>query len=181
MKGLIAWSLLPLLASASPIIGVDTIHNDAAPVLSSSTSQTIPDSYIVVFKKDVSHSAAAQHHDWVKDQHTGCMKAKRDLHKRSQTPFVDFSGLKHTYNIAGALLGYSGHFDEEVIERVRRHPDVSCTLFHQVLSRNKHVMPLSAAPPTPVKSSRKNQTNARCCIAGRLYRERFRSPHHGEW
>lgn len=149
MKGFLALSLLPLLASASPIIAVDTIHNDAAPVLSSSTSQSIPDSYIVVFKKDVSHSAAAEHHEWVQEQHTGCMKAKRDLHKRSQTPFVDFSGLKHTYNIAGALLGYSGHFDEEVIERVRRHPDVSTSHVYQLLSRDQHVMALSAAPPTP--------------------------------
>ena len=143
MKSFFALSLLPLLVSAAPILGVDTIHNDAAPVISSTTSQEIPDSYIVVFKKDVSHSAAAVHHDWVQEQHTECMKAKRDLHKRSQTPFVDFSGLKHTYNIAGALLGYSGHFDEEVIERVRRHPDVSKD---HSLSRNWHVIdPLSGA------------------------------------
>lgn len=124
MKGLFGLALLPLLASASPL-NPRSIHNGAAPVLSSSTSQDIPNSYIVVFKKDVSHSAASEHHDWVQEQHTECMKTKRDLHKRSQTPFVDFTGLKHTYNIAGALLGYSGHFDEEVIERVRRHPDVS--------------------------------------------------------
>lgn len=125
MKVFYALPLLPLLASATPIIDPQTIHKDAAPVLSSSNAQEIPDSYIVVFKKDVSHSTAALHHDWVHEQHTSCMKAKRDLHKRDQTVFTDFGGLKHTYNIAGGLLGYSGHFDEEVIERVRRHPDVS--------------------------------------------------------
>lgn len=144
MRGLIAWSLLPLLASASPIVNVDTIHNDAAPVLSSSTSQIIPDSYIVVFKKDVSHSTAALHHDWVQEQHADCMKAKRDLHKRSQLPFVDFGGLKHTYNIAGALLGYSGHFDEVLIERVRRHPDVSISSLIVQCARDAS---LSAATP----------------------------------
>jgi len=32
--------------------------------------------------------------------------------------------LKHTYNIASEFLGYSGHFDEAVIEQLRRHPDV---------------------------------------------------------
>ena len=125
MKGLFALSLLPLLAAASPMIGVDTIHNDAAPVLSSSTSQEIPDSYIIVFKKDVPHTSAAGHHEWVQEQHHECTKAKRDLHKRSQTPLMTFGGLKHTFNIAGALMGYSGHFDEDVIEKVRRHPDVS--------------------------------------------------------
>lgn len=36
-----------------------------------------------------------------------------------------FHGLKHTYNIAGSLLGYAGHFDDETIEQIRRHPDVS--------------------------------------------------------
>lgn len=51
--------------------------------------------------------------------------AKSHLAKRSQLPIITFGGLKHTYNIAGSLLGYSGHFDEDVIERVRRHPDVS--------------------------------------------------------
>lgn len=33
--------------------------------------------------------------------------------------------MKHTYHIPGGLLGYSGHFDMEVIESVRRHPQVA--------------------------------------------------------
>ena len=130
MKGLFALSLLPLLAVASPMIGVDTIHKDAAPLLSSSTSQEIPDSYIVVFKKDLPHSSAAVHHEWVQEQHHECAKAKRSLQKRSQTPLMSFGGLKHTFNIAGGLVGYSGHFDEDVIEQVRRHPDVS--IYHLI-------------------------------------------------
>lgn len=125
MKGLLALTLLPLLATASPMIGVNTIHNGAAPVLSSSLSKEVPDSYIVVFKKDLAHSSATEHHEWVQVQHHECAKAKRDLHKRSQTPFQTFGGLKHTFNIAGGLMGYSGHFDEDVIEKVRRHPDVA--------------------------------------------------------
>ena len=139
MRGLLALSLLPLLAAASPMIGVESIHNDAAPVLSSSLSQEIPDSYIVVFKKDVSSSSAAGHHEWVQEKHHECAKAKRDLHKRSQTPIQVFDGIRHTFDIAGGLVGYSGHFDEDVIEKVRRHPDVSyiCLL----LSLCYHVIP----------------------------------------
>ncbi|KAL8743365.1 MAG: hypothetical protein Q9190_004273 [Brigantiaea leucoxantha] len=125
MKGLFALSLLPLLAASSPVFGVDTIHNEAAPVLSSSEAQPIPDSYIVVFKKEVSHKSACAHHSWVQDQHVEVEKKKRSLSKRSQISLSTFDGLKHTYNIAGGLLGYSGHFDEEVIEKVRRHPDVA--------------------------------------------------------
>ena len=124
MKGYFALSLLPLLASASPVL-VDSIHNDAAPILSSTQSQAIPDSYIIVFKDGLSHSSASAHHDWVQDQHLQVETSKKDLLKRSQLPFTTFGGLKHTYNIAGRLLGYSGHFDESVIEQVRRHPDVS--------------------------------------------------------
>ena len=139
MKGLLALTLLPLLATASPMLGVDTIHNDAAPVLSSSLSQEIPDSYIVVFKKDVSSSSAAGHHEWVQETHHECAKAKRALHKRSQTPMQVFDGLRHTFNIDGGLVGYSGHFDEDVIEKVRRHPDVS--YIGLLLSLCRHVIP----------------------------------------
>ncbi|KAL8716446.1 MAG: hypothetical protein Q9220_000353 [cf. Caloplaca sp. 1 TL-2023] len=124
MKGLLALAVLPLLASSSPVIGVGTIHQDAAPILSSTQSQEIPDSYIVVFKKHVSHEAATLHHSWVQDQHVEVGKAKRQLSKRSQVSLSTFGGLKHTYNLAGGFLGYSGHFDEDVIDRVRRHPDV---------------------------------------------------------
>lgn len=129
MKGVFALSLLPLMASASPVL-TDTIHNGAAPLLSSTQATEIPDSYIIVFKKDVTHTTACAHHDWVQEQHVQVETAKRDLSKRSQFPVTSFGGLKHTYNIAGGLLGYSGHFDEQVIEQVRRHPDVSKHLHH---------------------------------------------------
>ncbi|KZF23044.1 serine-type endopeptidase-like protein [Xylona heveae TC161] len=127
MRSFLTLSLLPLIASASPVLNVGTIHNEAAPILSSSQANEVPDSYIVVFKKHVSHTSAAAHHDWVQDIHLSSEDARTELRKRSQTPFTSsvFEGLKHTYNIGnGALLGYSGHFDENVIEQVRKHPDV---------------------------------------------------------
>lgn len=126
MKGLLSVALLPLLASASPIL-IDSIHNDAAPVLSASNAKVVPNSYIVVFKDHVSPDAAPAHHSWVQGLHTKSEDSKIELRKRSQVPFVDtlFEGLKHTYNIPGGLLGYSGHFDDDVVEQIRRHPDVS--------------------------------------------------------
>ncbi|RJE17150.1 serine protease, partial [Aspergillus sclerotialis] len=116
----------PLLAAGSPVL-VDTIHNDAAPVISSSNAKEIPDSYMVVFKKHVSERAATAHHSWVQEAHVSHESRKLELRKRSQVPMSDetvFEGLRHTYNIPGGLLGYAGHFDEGVIELVRRHPDV---------------------------------------------------------
>lgn len=88
----------------------------------------IPDSYIVVFKDHVKENAATEHHGWVQELHTTSLK------KRSQIPLLKSGsewlndaadGLKHTYNISGQLLGYSGTFDEGVVDEIRRHPDVA--------------------------------------------------------
>ena len=116
-------------AVAAPF-STETIHKDAAPVISSTNAETLPDSYIVVFKKHVDEDAASTHQLWVKDAHVSAESTRAELRKRSQYPVSEniFEGIKHTYNIAGGFLGYSGHFDEDVIEKVRRHPDVSTTL-----------------------------------------------------
>ena len=127
MKSFISLSLLPLLAAASPLLNIATIHHQAAPLLSSVESKQIADSYIVVFKDHVTQNLASLHQDWVKGVHVASENEKNELRKRSLRPFSDssFDGLKHTYDIVGGLLGYSGHFDEDVIEQIRRHPDVS--------------------------------------------------------
>jgi len=123
MKYALSLSLLPLLAVASSVV----VDSETAPILSSTTAKVIPNSYIVVFKKDVTQSSAASHHDWVQELHLTKEDARMELRKRSQIPTATdiFNGLKHTYDIAGGLLGYSGHFDDEVIEKVRRHEDVA--------------------------------------------------------
>ncbi|QKX63494.1 uncharacterized protein TRUGW13939_10665 [Talaromyces rugulosus] len=120
MKGIFGLSLLPLLAVASPIIP-SSIHNGAAPILSSSNAEEIPDSYIIVFKNHVDSASAAAHQTWVQDIHM----QHNELRKRS-FPFTGglFQGLKNSFDIAGSLLGYTGHFDENVIDAIRRHPDV---------------------------------------------------------
>lgn len=138
MKGVAILGMVAL-AVAKPVIHTDsfksetfghqTIHGDSAPLISSVNAEEIPDSYIVVFKDHINQNLAAAHHDWVQDLHSGVQATKVELRKRSQLPIVDtlFEGMKHTYNIGGSLMGYSGHFDEDVIEQVRKHPDVSTT------------------------------------------------------
>lgn len=127
MKAAIGLSLLPVLATASPVLNTGSIHNDAAPVISSVNSKEVPNSYIIKFKSHVKHDDATAHHTWVQEIHSSSETERTELRKRSQFPIVDevFEGLKHTYNVAGGFLGYSGHFDEDVIEQIRRHPDVS--------------------------------------------------------
>lgn len=118
---------LAALASSAPTFSTETIHSDAAPILSSVNAEAVPDSYIVVFKDHVDTETATNHQLWVKDAHVAAEVDRAELRKRSQLPITTdiFEGIKHTYNIAGGFLGYSGHFDESIIEKVRRHPDVS--------------------------------------------------------
>ena len=126
MRGVIGLALAAV-ASASPVM-LDSINNEPAPVVTSANAKAIPDSYMIKFKPHVNQNLAAAHHDWVQDVHLARTESRKiELKKRSQEPLVSeiFTGLKHTYNIAGSLLGYSGHFDESVIEQIRRHPDVS--------------------------------------------------------
>ncbi|KAF3034406.1 serine protease [Didymella heteroderae] len=126
MKYAYTMTALAALATASPMLHVGTIHNDAAPILSSTQSKEIADNYMIVFKKHVKHEHTKDHHEWVQSIHDKAQSERMELRKRSQFPVTDtlFEGLKHTYNIAGGIMGYSGHFDEDTIEAIRRHPDV---------------------------------------------------------
>lgn len=118
---------LAAIASASPIFDIGTIHKDAAPILTTSNAKEVPNSYIIKFKSHVKHEHTAAHHSWVQSIHASSQNERNELRKRSQFPITTdiFEGLKHTYKIADSFLGYSGHFDEDVIEQIRRHPDVS--------------------------------------------------------
>lgn len=142
MKGLISATLLPLLAAASPVL-IDSIHQNAAPVLSSINAEEVPDNYIVVFKKHVTEASAVDHHSWVQDIHASSENERTELRKRSQFPLTEniFAGIKHTYNIPGSFLGYSGHFDDSVIEKVRRHPDVSTPMSPSIRQTSKNALP----------------------------------------
>jgi len=125
---------------ASPIFDTTVVDKNAAPLLSSTSSaeHEIPNNYIVVFKKHVDSKKASEHHSWVADIHKS---SSRELKKRSQAPLVEEThgnswfdnvealvGLKHTYDIPGGLQGYSGAFDDVVLNEIRRNPDVSTSL-----------------------------------------------------
>lgn len=125
MRGVVALSLA-CVATAAPSFSYETVHDGAAPILSSAVAEEIPNSYIIKFKKHVSESSASDHHSWVQKLHGSREDERLELRKRSQVPMVDdvYRGLKHTYKISTDFLGYAGHFDDDTIEEVRRHPDV---------------------------------------------------------
>lgn len=135
MKGFVALSLAAY-AAAAPAFNVETIHGDAAPILSSANAEEVPGAYIIKFKDNVDEKTAADHHSWVQNIHDTWVKTfpegkdERILELRKRGSGLSlsddvFRGLKHTYKIGNGFVGYAGHFDESVIEQVRRHPDVS--------------------------------------------------------
>lgn len=129
MRGIVALYFAAVAAAAVvPSFETGTIHGDAAPILSSANAEIIPNRYIIKFKKHVTDKHASDHHVWLNTVHTTSQENREfELRKRGQFPLVDqvFEGLKHTYKIGGSFSGYAGHFDEETIEQIRRHPDVS--------------------------------------------------------
>jgi cerevisin len=127
MRGFVALSLA-CVAAAAPSFKYGTIHDGAAPILSTAAAEEVPNSYIIKFKKHVTESSAAEHHTWVQKLHGENEEARLELRKRGEIPLADgvYNGLKHTYKISSEFLGYSGHFDDSTIEEVRRHPDVGC-------------------------------------------------------
>jgi len=147
MRGVFLLSLAASVAAA-PAFSVGTIHDGAAPILSSSNADEIPNSYIVKFKDHVTESSATDHHSWVQKIHLEGEDERLELRKRGLIRVVDdvFRGLKHTYKIGRGFLGYSGHFDDAVIEQVRRHPDVSPFPCHTILPQ----LPSSDYPATPL-------------------------------
>lgn len=129
MRGIAALSFAAYAAAAVvPSFSTGTIHNEAAPILSSSNAEAIPNRYIIKFKKHVTDSHAIDHHTWLNSVHTQSQAARElELRKRGDFRLSDdvFEGLKHTYKIGGAFMGYAGHFDDATIEEIRQHPDVS--------------------------------------------------------
>ena len=124
MRGVVALSLAAVAQAGSFSIG--TVHDGAAPLLSSIDANTIPDAYIIKFKDHVDASSALDHHSWVQSIHEGGEQQRLELRKRGMSVMDDiFTGMKHTFKIGDAFKGYAGHFHEDVIEQVRNHPDVS--------------------------------------------------------
>lgn len=124
MRGTFALSAAAVVQAAS--FSIETVHNLAAPVLSSIEADAIPDSYIVKFKDHVDDDAVSHHHSWIQNIHNEGEQQRLELRKRGELSDVAelFSGMKHTFSIGDGFKGYAGHFHESVIEQLRNHPDV---------------------------------------------------------
>ncbi|KAF8923028.1 serine protease [Dissophora ornata] len=84
-----------------------------APIISSVDADIVPDSYFVVFKGGV---RANDHSAWVHDLH------KRDMTANGVWDNIA-SGVKHVYDM-GSFQGIAGRFRPDVLEEIRKNPDV---------------------------------------------------------
>ena len=96
---------------------------EEAPLISALDAETIDHQYIVVFKDHVKAAQADEHHAWVKDLHHTSLR-KRDQVDFSTTNWDLITGLKHVYNDVLGFTGYSGAFSDDVVEQLRKSPDV---------------------------------------------------------
>lgn len=92
------------------------------PTVCSRVLKTIPNSYIIVFKKGLLPEVAAQCREWVKSLHQLAEQSREALQFPGNSN--PLRGLIHTYEI-GDMVGYSGQFADDVIQQVRQSPNVS--------------------------------------------------------
>ena len=136
MRCSLSLSVLPLIAglvTTSPgNLQTTTTSDNLASIISAAHSKTIPGAYVIVFKDHVTVPEAVAHQEWVKALHlaTTTTKARSQRQSYLNKEATIYQGLKHQYDIPGRILGYSGHFDEDVLHELRRHPDVSFLLSH---------------------------------------------------
>jgi len=104
-------------ASATPLFSIPEANAPLAPLVSSTSSEVVPDSYIIVFKNNLESDCLHKHTHWV-----------RSLQENNSVlaTLVDsgaIAGIKHTYDLPN-LKGYSGRFSEDVLEKIRQSDEV---------------------------------------------------------
>lgn len=114
--GLLLSSSIPSYAFRAPMHQhvMKTLPFDAdatAPLLSASNAEIIPNSYIVVLKEDAELN---EHLLWFNTLLTAQLTRGNEVNT-----------LKHVYSISDGLMkGYSGIFDEKIIDEIRISPEV---------------------------------------------------------
>lgn len=111
--------LLAGYAAAAPF---HTTSTHLAPLYTSTESEIVPESYIVVLKDHVKEQKIMEHCGWVASLHDDDPLASSLL-----DPTVA-AGIKHTFNLP-TVSGYTGRFSDRTLERIRQSPDVSFFLY----------------------------------------------------
>ena len=105
--------LLILLAGTCPLLGLAAPHAAAA----QPPSSAVKGKYLVALKPESSPARLRDHTSWAQSVHA------RNLRKRQSSGETEV-GVERTFSFDG-FRAYSGSFDEETIEDIKRSQDVS--------------------------------------------------------
>lgn len=115
--------LVATLANAKPLSYQDA-DNTMAPLYISPEAEAIANSYIVVLKDHLGASEIKKHASWINS--IASVNNKQNRHKINDwlSPHTAAAGIEHVYDTPN-LKGYSGKFDDYVLEAIRQSDDVS--------------------------------------------------------
>lgn len=140
-----------LLLSASLVTTSARFFNPeaAAPLVSSTDADVLPDSYIVVLKDNLPEHVQAAHHLWLTSFVPDFTdNARQRVHHRHSTdPYDQWPGfpsshIRHVYN--GNFKGYAGKFSERVLERIRESEEVAYIERDQMVYINDYALQRNA-------------------------------------
>lgn len=117
--------LVTSLVNAKPLSYQDP-NNNIAPLYISPEAEMIANSYIVILKDDLKSHEIKEHATWI----SSLAQKSNDNFKMSDwlNPHASMAGIEHVYDTPN-LKGYSGKFDDQVLEAIRQSDDVSDYLF----------------------------------------------------
>ncbi|KAF9431387.1 serine protease [Entomortierella beljakovae] len=102
-----------------------------APVITSIEAEVIPDSYFVVFKDGV---RVNEHASWVRGLHHHDIMTNGVWDDEFDENIT--SGVRHVYDM-GSFQGLAGRFRPEVLQEIRKNPDVAYIEPDQVVYTNE--------------------------------------------
>ncbi|KAI9481646.1 MAG: serine protease 1 [Benjaminiella poitrasii] len=115
--------LVSTLASAKPLSYQDP-NNLVAPLYVSPEAEIIQDSYIVVLKNDLQSHEIKEHAEWISALAMTSARTETVDESDWLNPHITKAGIRHVYDTP-YLKGYSGRFDNQVLEAIRQSDDVA--------------------------------------------------------
>lgn len=121
MKNLCCILLLPLLVAASAVPNLANRH--VAPISSRSEGQS---GYIVIFKRDITATAATAHYSRLQELQHISKHDTLELRTPSQFPLAEEypDGVERVFDLGDKHVGYSGVFTDAVVKKIRKDPNV---------------------------------------------------------
>ncbi|KAG2235094.1 serine protease 1 [Thamnidium elegans] len=110
--------LVATAANAKPV----SYQDNLAPLYISPETETIANSYIVVLKDHLSVHDIKEHAGWINS-----ISSKRSNRYKTTdwlNPHTTTAGIEHVYDTPN-LKGYSGKFDEHILQAIRESDDVA--------------------------------------------------------